>query len=305
MKKHCKLLILIIKFTALAAVINYHIKILIKAFKDFEDDTEYVYNYRFGKVSYLKKGSGPALLLLHSPAMGGSKSEWEALIDSLARKYTVYAPDLPGFGNSAKPEISYSSYLYTSFINDFIENVICEAAVIMASDRSADFSLCAAVFAPKNFKKLVLISPKGFSELPPKCPYRPIIKKFLELPLYGTFFYNMIWVDYFLANRLLLLYQKSGLPIPCNKLIPKYFCFSEQPSKFAMTALYSGDLNICVKSKASTVNIPKLIVLGQKDKAEIDSEESKLFQEADILPHLTCDTNKFIGEICSWIKKQP
>jgi len=294
MKKHCKFLIFIIKFTALAAIINYHIKILFKALKDSEDNAEYSYNYRFGEISYIKKGSGSPLLLLHSPVMGGSKSEWEDLIDSLSRKHTVYAPDLLGFGNSAKPEISYSSYLYASFINDFTENVICEKTVVIASNRSADFILCAAAFAPENFKKLVLISPKGFSESKPKCPFRSIMKRLIELPVYGTFFYNMIWIDYFLANRLLLHFQKLGLPMPCKKLTPKCFCFSDQPSKFAMTALYSGDLNISVKAKANSIKTPLLVVLGQEDEGEFELIETKLFQEIGTQPHLTLDTHKFI-----------
>ncbi|MCL2564496.1 MAG: alpha/beta hydrolase [Defluviitaleaceae bacterium] len=304
MKNPCKFFIFIIKFTAIAAIVNYHVKVLFKALRDSKEDTDYIYNYRFGTVSYIKKGSGSALLLLHSPVMGGSKLEWVNLIDSLSRKYTVYAPDLPGFGDSAKAEISYSSYLYASFINDFIENVICDKAVVMASDRSADFALCAAAFVPENFKKLVLVSPKGFSSLPSKCPYRFIMRRLFELPLYGTFFYNMIWFDYFIANRLLLFAKKLGFPVPSfNKLTPTYFCLSDQPSKFTMTALYSGDLNICVKNKVASISIPKLVVLGQKDEGKFEHIETKWFPNVDTSPHLTHDTHKFIGEICSWIKK--
>ena len=44
--------------------------------------------------AFVKAGSGPALLLLHG--LGCDHTTWEPVIDSLARRYTVIAPDLLG-----------------------------------------------------------------------------------------------------------------------------------------------------------------------------------------------------------------
>ena len=52
--------------------------------------------------AYVLAGSGPALLLLHG--LGCDHTTWSPVINKLARKFTVIAPDLLGHGQSAKPQ---------------------------------------------------------------------------------------------------------------------------------------------------------------------------------------------------------
>ena len=47
---------------------------------------------------YTRKGSGPTLLLLHG--IGHRRQIWDPIIDDLAARYDVIAPDLSGFGES-------------------------------------------------------------------------------------------------------------------------------------------------------------------------------------------------------------
>lgn len=49
-------------------------------------------------LTYVRKGSGPALVLLHG--IGHNKGAWDPIIDELATRYDVIAPDLSGFGES-------------------------------------------------------------------------------------------------------------------------------------------------------------------------------------------------------------
>jgi pimeloyl-ACP methyl ester carboxylesterase len=50
----------------------------------------------------LSAGSGDVLLLIHGYAQ--SAHMWEAAMPELAKRFTVIAPDLPGFGDSAIPK---------------------------------------------------------------------------------------------------------------------------------------------------------------------------------------------------------
>lgn len=50
-------------------------------------------------VDHVRTGEGDPLLLLHG--LGGDRSTWTPVIDSLAAGFDVIAPDLPGFGASA------------------------------------------------------------------------------------------------------------------------------------------------------------------------------------------------------------
>jgi len=54
-----------------------------------------------GTMVWHSWGSGPPVVLCHGSH--GAWSHWIRNIDALAQKYTVYAPDLPGFGESATP----------------------------------------------------------------------------------------------------------------------------------------------------------------------------------------------------------
>lgn len=55
------------------------------------------------ETSYLEAGSGPPLVLLHGGEFGGEAEVcWEATIPALAGHFRVLAPDLLGFGRTAK-----------------------------------------------------------------------------------------------------------------------------------------------------------------------------------------------------------
>ena len=57
------------------------------------------------KLHYLVAGQGEPVLLLHGYAQ--TSHMWRPLIAELARTHTVIAPDLRGFGQSAKPDSGY------------------------------------------------------------------------------------------------------------------------------------------------------------------------------------------------------
>ena len=62
------------------------------------------------KVHYVRAGEGPVVLLLHG--LGTSQVTWYRNIEPLAAAgFTVLAPDLPGHGDSDKPDhLSYAHW---------------------------------------------------------------------------------------------------------------------------------------------------------------------------------------------------
>src|SRR5690349_10155846 len=57
------------------------------------------------KIHYLAAGNGEPVILLHGYAQNSHM--WRPLIAELAKTNTVIAPDLRGFGQSAKPPQGY------------------------------------------------------------------------------------------------------------------------------------------------------------------------------------------------------
>ena len=63
--------------------------------------------------------------LIHDLKPESSSYEWKRVVKALAKKHTVYTIDLLGCGYSDKPNITYTAYMYTQLLNDFIVNDNC------------------------------------------------------------------------------------------------------------------------------------------------------------------------------------
>jgi len=67
--------------------------------------------------NYRHEGAGPAVLLIHGWAQ--SAATWNAVIPELAKTYSVYAIDLPGFGESQTPAQPWNVDEYAGFVGAF------------------------------------------------------------------------------------------------------------------------------------------------------------------------------------------
>ncbi|MEU0501915.1 alpha/beta hydrolase [Nocardia sp. NPDC005998] len=75
------------------------------------------------RIAYTRKGSGPPVVLLHNA--GATHRIWLAQIEALAAAgYTVYALDLPGYGESEKPHgiEHYTLARYTRTVHAFLKH---------------------------------------------------------------------------------------------------------------------------------------------------------------------------------------
>jgi pimeloyl-ACP methyl ester carboxylesterase len=107
------------------------------------------------------------------------------LMGPLARTYRVYAPDLPGFGLSDRPDWQYSAALYSSLCQDFLRDVVKEPATLVASELSCNYAVSAAASAPDLCRALILISPHALEgNAHPALPRTVTAVPFLKTLLY-------------------------------------------------------------------------------------------------------------------------
>lgn len=71
------------------------------------------------RCAYASSGNGPPIILLHG--WGQSRRTWERIMPLLAARYTVYALDLPGFGESETPHATLTLPDYAAFVSDFAQ----------------------------------------------------------------------------------------------------------------------------------------------------------------------------------------
>ncbi len=67
----------------------------------FDDFTAHRFDSAGVEIAYWIGGSGPPLLLIHGYPQ--THVMWHKIAPALAERFTVVAPDLRGYGDSAKP----------------------------------------------------------------------------------------------------------------------------------------------------------------------------------------------------------
>jgi pimeloyl-ACP methyl ester carboxylesterase len=103
-------------------------------------------------------GKGPPLLWLHGT---DGLSEWPTIIDRLAERFEVIAPDHPGFGESTVPgwmdDVSDLAYLYL----DLLKVLGLEKVRIVGHSLGGWIALEMAVRQTSRIASLALIAPAG------------------------------------------------------------------------------------------------------------------------------------------------
>lgn len=129
------------------------------------------------RVRYADLGSGEPVLLIHG--LGGSIESWTNNIEELAKVMRVVAIDLPGFGQSDKPKISYTIKFYRDFIVDFLKQLQIERTSIVGSSLGGHVAAETAISHPALVKKLVLVSPAG--ALPRSFKGSPALRRYVKV----------------------------------------------------------------------------------------------------------------------------
>ncbi len=122
-------------------------------------------------------GSKNATLLLHG--LGGSIESWVNNIKEMSQFMRVIAIDLPGFGMSDKPKMSYTIKFYQEFVIQFLKSLQISRVSIVGSSLGGHVAAEIAISRPDVVDRLVLISPPG--ALPSSFKGTPALKKYVRV----------------------------------------------------------------------------------------------------------------------------
>ena len=108
------------------------------------------------KAHYQVAGDGRPLLLLHG--LGASVATWRDNIGPLSQAFRVYALDLPGHGDSDKPDIDYNAdNRVLQFIARTVESIGMDRPAIIGSSIGGALALMMALRHPDMVSRLVLV----------------------------------------------------------------------------------------------------------------------------------------------------
>lgn len=254
------------------------------------------YDWRFGTIHYTKQGVGTPLLLIHDFIPGSSDFEWKEIIKALSKTHTVYTLDLLGFGRSDKPAITYTNYLYVQLVTDFVKNVIGRRCDVITSGSSAAIAVMACRMDASLFNRMMFISPDALADTGKAPSKRTKTRKLLlELPLIGTFAYNM------LVNRWNIEadFKNKYFSDSCNVTTQIIEAYNEAAhlrgsnSRYVYSSLKGNYINFSISHALSEINNSIYIVNGSdtKDYKKIEKEYQK--QNASIETNVVLHAKHF------------
>lgn len=109
-------------------------------------------------VRYYEGGSGKPLVFLHG---AGGILPQEPFLDKLAQKFHVYAPLLPGYGDSQECAVMRDMLDFTLHTLDVVEALGLKAPVLAGHSMGGMIAAEMAAIAPHDFQKLALIAAAG------------------------------------------------------------------------------------------------------------------------------------------------
>jgi pimeloyl-ACP methyl ester carboxylesterase len=123
-----------------------------------EDDVEVVTIHGYGRA-YVRRGSGPAVLLLHG--LGGDLGTWDRVLPALAEHHTVIAPDLLGHGRSDKPRADYSLGGYANGMRDLLTVLGVDRVTVVGHSFGGGVAMQFAYQYPERTERIVLVGSGG------------------------------------------------------------------------------------------------------------------------------------------------
>ena len=218
-------------------------------------------------VRYLAAGEGPPLVLLHG--VGDNAFDWTWVMPTLARTYSVYAPDLPGSGGSAKPEgDDYSPAYFGRFLNAFLDALEIERAVVVGNSLGGLVGLRLALADPERVTALGLLASAGLGR-----KVSPALRS-LALPGYGGL--AVAWgkrppgAAQRALGRAALLFGRPG-QIPVKWLKTQYGLARQPGFLEAQLATVRAQIGLrgqrqIVLSQLPSLRLPTLVVWGERDR---------------------------------------
>jgi len=101
-------------------------------FKNWKDKAQY-FDYKNNKIAYWDEGEGPLLLLIHG--FPTASWDWHKMWGDLTQRFRVIAPDMIGFGYSAKPKnYTYSITDQARLHEAFVAHLGVEEAHLLVHD---------------------------------------------------------------------------------------------------------------------------------------------------------------------------
>ncbi|GGL59979.1 alpha/beta fold hydrolase [Halocalculus aciditolerans] len=249
------------------------------------DGRQRVHRWRGFDVAYTEAGDAddPDVLLLHGLSPAASAHEFRGVFDALSERYHVVAPDLPGFGRSDRPDVTYDAERYVQFVGDFADAVV-ENPTVLASGLTGAYAAMAAgrggddAAGGAAVDRLCLVCPTADTAVD-----RPWLESVLRTPVVGHGLFNA------LVSKPALEYldQRDDYYHPqdvgAGVVEYQWRTAHQAGAQYAPAALFGGRLDPVVDlgSELAAVDCPVTLVWGREARTPPLAAGRTLAEDAD------------------------
>lgn len=214
------------------------------------------------RMRVIEAGEGTPLVLIHGFLV--SHLVFDDIIDELARSFYVIAPDLPGFGESEKPNPSRYPYSVESFseaIADLIAAYGLGRACVLGHDLGGAVGITLAAQHAELVTRLVVTGPLCYPYPPNRklrIPLWPVVGGAIFKQLYGRRSFRNYFRDEVFSDR-------SQLPV--DRIDALYDYFNTPSARESAYAVLRNMLDTRpVVARISRIRHPTLVVWGRNDR---------------------------------------
>lgn len=242
------------------------------------------WTWRGQTVHYIQQGTqGHTLLLIHG--FGASTRHWRKNISVLAQHHQVYAVDLLGFGESAKPNWEYRTEVWRDQLRDFCQQVIRRPVVAIGNSLGGYVALSLAVDLPEWTRGVVLLNGAGsFSSASSQSPsiqqlMRPVLRWGLNQKVIAYLLFHYLRQPHVIREKLKQVYYDPEMVT--DQLVEDIYRPSCDPGAADVFAalLRGGQRGRSLDELLRSLVRPLLLIWGEKDPWISARQRSDLFHQ--------------------------
>lgn len=220
------------------------------------------------RIHYLTAGeSGSPVVLLHGAGIDSAHLSWEEAIGPLAGEHRVYAPDLPGYGRSDKPDVRYTTEFYIDFLAHLLDAWQLPTVSLVGLSMGGAIVLGYTLAHPERVERLAPVDPYGIM---PKVAWHRTSYLYVHSPLnelsYWFFRQSRSMVRWSLLSSLISSPERLT-----DQLVDEVYNASKDPqagkafSSFQRHDLTWSGLRTNYLDRLAEIKTPTLFIHGEKD----------------------------------------
>ncbi len=210
----------------------------------------------------------PPVLLLHGGGYDSAYLSYKPSIESISQHYRVFAPDWPGYGESDKPQMRYSTEYYVDFLGHLMEALGLEKASLVGISMGGAISLGFSLRWPRRVEKLVLVDSHGLGK---EVPGRVASYVMVRLPLLN----KLVWAILGRSRRMVRWSLQTVFHDPravTSSLVDEVFQAAKKPGvgeawrTWQRNEIEWSGLHTNFVHRLHTLTVPTLILHGAEDR---------------------------------------